>query len=121
MAKAGATRMIEWGRIGWLPDGGVGCGGGQTLSPAFLSGNLPLGSSVIFVILRPGKSTFATNVRLPPNQTSTGYLTMAVFASSHEMRAAVPGPSDVVFGGFTAAPLGANSTLRISGEGICPS
>ena len=49
-------------------------------------------------------------VRLPGNQTSTGYVTIAVFASVI-----------LLFGiALIAGPVGANSTFSITGAGICP-
>jgi hypothetical protein len=65
---------------------------------------------VIFVIARPPKSRFAMKLRLPENQTSTGHVTIAVLASDILLLAM----------GLIAVPVVANSTYRITGEGICP-
>ncbi len=49
-------------------------------------------------------------MRLPGNHTSTGYVTIAVFASAILLFAIA------LIGG----PVGANSTFSITGAGICP-
>src|SRR6185437_13041922 len=54
---------------------------GHTLSLGLRSGNRRPGSRVIDSILRPPKSRTALYVLLPLNQTSTGHVTIAVFAS----------------------------------------
>src|SRR5450830_1647457 len=54
---------------------------GHLLSVTSRSGNRHAGSRVIFSILRAPKSSAALNVRLPPNHTSAGYVTMAVTLS----------------------------------------
>src|ERR1700682_1092711 len=90
--------------------GGASTSRGQVLSVGSRSGNRPFGSSVMRVIARPPKSRLAANVRLPGNQTSTGYVTTAVFASSIWLL-------DI---GLIVAPVAANSTFRITGEGIWP-
>src|SRR6185437_10514331 len=83
----------------------------HTLSLGLRSGNRRPGSSVIDSILRPPKSSTALYVLLPLNQTSTGHVTIAVFAS-------------VIFAFFIAriaGPVAANFTCRTTGDGIPPS
>ena len=60
----------------WPPEGGTAAAPrarGQTLSPGSRSGKRHPGSSVTFSMLRPPKSSTAAKVRLPANQTSTGW------------------------------------------------
>src|SRR5450830_401385 len=84
---------------------------GHLSSVTSRSGNRHAGSRVIFSILRAPKSSAALNVRLPPNHTSTGYVTMAVTLSVI-----------TAFGmARSFAPVGANCTLSTTGDGICPS
>ena len=74
-------------------------------------GNRHAGSRMILSIPRGPKSRSAWKVRLPPNQTSTGHVTIAVTLSTI-----------VLLGiGLIAGPCGANRTLSTTGDGIWPS
>jgi hypothetical protein len=94
----------------YLPGAAAACARGQTLSAVLRSGNRKNGSRVTRVGVLPPKSRDALNVRLPLNQTSAGYVTIAVFASTTRVFALVR----------SAAPPGANSNLRTTGDGISP-
>src|SRR5258708_34625188 len=78
------------------PQAGGAASFGHTLSPGLRSGTRQPGSSVIFVMERPPKSSDAWNVRLPMNQTSTAHVTMALVSSSIFAYAIdlFPGPED---------------------------
>src|SRR5665213_2126540 len=90
--------------------GGVYGTRGQELSPGLLSGNRAPGSNVTDSILRPPKSSTALNVLLPLSQTSTGHVTIAVFAST----------IFAFFIGWIAGPVAANLTCRMTGDGMPP-
>src|SRR5512143_1989530 len=89
---------------------GAGCLG-QVLSSTLLSGNRQCGSSTMRSILRAPKSSLASKVRLPPNHTSTGQVTIAVESSTMVAFAILLG----------AGPPGAKCTASTTGEGIWPS
>src|SRR3954469_18093732 len=74
------------------------------------------------VMRRPAKSRFTVKVRLPENHMSTGYVTIAVFASCQAIDSVTFGEiARALLAGLAAEVAGANSTLSTIGDGISPS
>src|SRR6185436_20938219 len=88
-----------------------GAARGHRLSLGSRSGKRQCGSSMTLLIFRPPKSSWALNVLLPANHTSTGQVTTAVTLSSIL----------ALLIARIAGPAGWKETSSTTGDGIWPS